>query len=463
MSDLSRRGFLAALPPPLSCPGGVAAAPRKHRLFFTSRGKTGLVNADGSGLRYFEFDKPGQATWQPAASLPRRPSRPLPEHGTPARRPRAAVRRVLHPDPDAPLDPRPRDRLAGGDLHQGSPGAVRDAGPPAGRSDRLLVQVVRKNVGQIFSVRLDGSDPREFTRAGEGLPYGLSLSPDGSRVAFHLAGPQGYQVWTSDVDGSNRVRVAAQAGAPLLRHELVAGRPLGPLRRLPARRRPRARLGRRLHRPARRRRAPGAHERQGDVVRGDLRRPEDAGRRVERARLDPRRLASSSLAACPAPGSPGNTSRNAPTSTTSTATSSPNSPGAAPRFVGSTRGRAHDRPHQERPAALGFPGERIAGRSTRGVLSREGRGSPRDLGHGRRRKEPSADHARDRRPRGGSSPVALSARGRQFVLGAMICEPDRPSFYPPILGDDRIAMSLAPSADDKGNLRFPLDQPYRTN
>ena len=80
------------------------------------------------------------------------------------------------------------------------------------QSDRLLVQVVRKNVGQIFSVRLDGSDPREFTRAGEGLPYGLSLSPDGRRVAFHLASPQGYQVWTSDTDGSNRVRVAAQPG-----------------------------------------------------------------------------------------------------------------------------------------------------------------------------------------------------------------------------------------------------------
>ena len=38
--------------------------------FFTSQGKTGLVNADGSGLRYFQFDKPGQATWQPAAIFP---------------------------------------------------------------------------------------------------------------------------------------------------------------------------------------------------------------------------------------------------------------------------------------------------------------------------------------------------------------------------------------------------------
>lgn len=78
--------------------------------------------------------------------------------------------------------------------------------------ERLLIQVVKNKVGQIFSVRLDGSDAKEFTKAGEGLPYGLSLSPDSKRVAFHLASPQGYQVWTSDSEGGNRIRVAAQSG-----------------------------------------------------------------------------------------------------------------------------------------------------------------------------------------------------------------------------------------------------------
>ena len=75
--------------------------------------------------------------------------------------------------------------------------------------ERLLVQVVRDSGGQIFSMNLDGSDAREFTRLGEGLPYGLSLSPDGRRVAYHLASPQGYQIWTSNIDGLERVRVAA--------------------------------------------------------------------------------------------------------------------------------------------------------------------------------------------------------------------------------------------------------------
>ena len=45
-------------------------APRQGRLFFTSQGKTALVNADGSGLKYFNFDKPGQATWQPGGTFP---------------------------------------------------------------------------------------------------------------------------------------------------------------------------------------------------------------------------------------------------------------------------------------------------------------------------------------------------------------------------------------------------------
>jgi TolB protein len=71
------------------------------------------------------------------------------------------------------------------------------------------VQVVKDRVGQIVSVHLDGSDPQPFTKPGEGLPYGLALSPDGKRVSYHLASPEGYQVWTSDVDGSNRIKVAA--------------------------------------------------------------------------------------------------------------------------------------------------------------------------------------------------------------------------------------------------------------
>src|SRR5437879_2224446 len=39
---------------------------RLARFFFVSQGRTALINADGTGLRYLEFDIPNQATWQPA-------------------------------------------------------------------------------------------------------------------------------------------------------------------------------------------------------------------------------------------------------------------------------------------------------------------------------------------------------------------------------------------------------------
>src|SRR5437867_2571865 len=66
------------------------------RLFFTSQGKTALMNADGTGLRYFNFNVPNQATWQPGPFLadgrrviflsmePRRdgPGRPFEEYYT---------------------------------------------------------------------------------------------------------------------------------------------------------------------------------------------------------------------------------------------------------------------------------------------------------------------------------------------------------------------------------------------
>jgi len=75
--------------------------------------------------------------------------------------------------------------------------------------ERMLVQVPRSKVGHVVSMNLDGSDARPFTKSGEGLPYGFSISRVHQRVAFHIASPQGYQIWTSDAEGQNRKLVAA--------------------------------------------------------------------------------------------------------------------------------------------------------------------------------------------------------------------------------------------------------------
>jgi Tol biopolymer transport system component len=177
-------------------------------MFFTSQGRTALINADGTGLRYFDFKVPNQVAWQPGpflsdgqrviflSSEARRdgPGRPFDEyfHKTPTHL------WLYDLDRDVLTEIATRERLA---VHYAPSLLVSDY--------RLLVQVIRDQGGQVFSMNLDGSDPREFTRLGEGLPYGMSLSPDGRRVAYHIASPEGYQIWTSNPNGAERVRVAA--------------------------------------------------------------------------------------------------------------------------------------------------------------------------------------------------------------------------------------------------------------
>jgi TolB protein len=214
---LNRRRFVAlgAAAAAAACvPGCINTADhrdparRPMRLFFTSQGRTAVIHADGSGLRYLDFKVPDQVTWQPGPFLSdgrraiflsmeaRRdgPGRPFAEyyHKTPTHL------WLYDLDRDSLSEITTRDRLA---VFYTPALLVSD--------ERLLVQVVRDQGGQVYSMNLDGSDARQFTRLGEGLPYGLNLSPDGRRVAYHLASPQGYQIWTSNSEGAERQLVAA--------------------------------------------------------------------------------------------------------------------------------------------------------------------------------------------------------------------------------------------------------------
>ena len=181
------------------------------RLLFTSQGKTGIVNTDGSGLRYFDFKVPKQATWQPSLTFsdghrivflsmePRRdgPGRPFSQYYS-----QTPTHIWIHDLKSGSLEEIcTKNRLASFETPSLLVG-----------DDRILVQVVRDMVGQVYSMRLDGSDAREFTRVNEGMPYGFNLSPDRMRVAFHLGGGEGYQVWTSDLEGKQRIRIAAKPG-----------------------------------------------------------------------------------------------------------------------------------------------------------------------------------------------------------------------------------------------------------
>ncbi len=212
-----RRGFLKSLGmgsalAVVSCRSGRSGVAARlgggGRFFFVSQGKTALMNADGTGVRYLDFKEPNQVTWQPTGffsdgrrvlllSMEARrdgPGRSFEEYYT-----QTLTHIWIHDlDRNTLVEVVTRERLA--------PFCTPEL---LINEERLLVQVVRNKVGQIFNMKLDGTDAREFTRAGEGLPYGSSLSPDGHRVAFHLASPSGYQIWTSDLEGQNRTLIAA--------------------------------------------------------------------------------------------------------------------------------------------------------------------------------------------------------------------------------------------------------------
>ena len=187
-----------------------AAAPpgSEMRIIFTTAGRTAIMDAAGGGLQVLDFQEPDQVTWQPAGffrdggrilllSMEARrdgPGRPFARYYT--RTPTHIWTYDLRKKRLTEIAT--RDRMA----VFYTPQLLLD-------DERMLVQVFRNQVGQIFSMNLDGSDAREFTAAGEGLPYGFSLNRERRRVAFHLAGPAGYQVWTSDFEGRRRILVAA--------------------------------------------------------------------------------------------------------------------------------------------------------------------------------------------------------------------------------------------------------------
>ena len=178
------------------------------RFIFTTAGRTAIMDADGGDLQVLDFQEPNQVTWQPAGffrdgrsilllSMEARrdgPGRPFAQYYT-----RTPTHIWTYDLQEKRLtEIATRDRMA----VFYTPQLLLD-------DERMLVQVFRNQVGQIFSMNLDGSDAREFTAAGEGLPYGFSLNQERRRVAFHLASPTGYQVWTSDFEGRRRTLVAA--------------------------------------------------------------------------------------------------------------------------------------------------------------------------------------------------------------------------------------------------------------
>ena len=81
--------------------------------------------------------------------------------------------------------------------------------------DRLVMNPIIDGKQRVWTMGLDGSDPREITRVEDGFVYCVQISPDGQKIAYHatmLSGRDSYCVFVSDLDGGNRVEVASAPG-----------------------------------------------------------------------------------------------------------------------------------------------------------------------------------------------------------------------------------------------------------
>lgn len=175
----------------------------KPDLLAVSQGKTCAISIDPPGIAPLDLERPNQATWQPGPVFPDGDRIVLMSMEPRRDGPGKSFEEYYHQTPTHLWSLNFQDNSL-------KEICTKDRLTPFYApcllvgDDRILVQVVRKGGGQVYSMRLDGSGAQPFTSEGEGLPYGLSLSPDRKRVAYHLASSSGYQIWTSDTEGGNR-------------------------------------------------------------------------------------------------------------------------------------------------------------------------------------------------------------------------------------------------------------------
>jgi len=169
---------------------------------FASRGKIGLINPDGTEERYLEFDVPGQVSWQtgPQFSDGRRIILLSLEEGKPWE---GKVQTHLWI-----YDLQTQDLVEIATKDRPAPFMVCCALLPG--EERMVVGPIIDGEQRIFIMNLDGSDQAPLTRRGEGFAYGVALSPDATRLAFHVTGPGDlpYRIMVMDLNGHNRVTVA---------------------------------------------------------------------------------------------------------------------------------------------------------------------------------------------------------------------------------------------------------------
>ncbi|MCA9103579.1 MAG: PD40 domain-containing protein [Planctomycetales bacterium] len=177
---------------------------RPRRILFASRGRAAAIDENGRGERYIAPDVPDQVSWQWG--------------------PRFADGRhaiLLSVEGKKTWEHNVRSHLWKYDLDTGDFTELATENPPAvfmpacaliDGDQRLVVNPIIDGEQRVMTMNLDGSDQVPVTGAGDGFTYGVSVSPDQQRLAFHATGPHEYRIFTTQIDGSDRRLVAGADG-----------------------------------------------------------------------------------------------------------------------------------------------------------------------------------------------------------------------------------------------------------
>lgn len=208
-NDPSRRNFLVAVGGALGTsilsytsdsqqqsPGSV-----KKRIFFASNKKIGMINEDGTDLLYLKFDIPNQVSWQngPVFSDKRRMIVTSFEEGKSWE---GNVRSHLWI-----YDLQSKNLTEIASKNRSTPFLVCCGILPG--EERMITGPIINGEQIVVTMNIDGSDQVQVTHPGEGFTYGVSLSPDAKRLAFHATGKFAYRIYVINIDGSNRTSIAA--------------------------------------------------------------------------------------------------------------------------------------------------------------------------------------------------------------------------------------------------------------
>jgi Tol biopolymer transport system component len=174
-------------------------APR--RILFSTHGKIGLINEDGTGERILSLDIPNQASWGPGPFFSDNRRMLITSYESGATWKGNVHTRLWTYDfsneslTEIVLKNRPAEQVPVAAILPGDQRIV--TGPIIDGEERVMI------------MNLDGTDPVDITRKGDGFAYCVQVSPDAKRLAFHITGKKPYRIMVTDIDGSNRI-VAAE-------------------------------------------------------------------------------------------------------------------------------------------------------------------------------------------------------------------------------------------------------------